>query len=98
MLEQVLERLGAEEDEAHFWSVHSGPGLDLLVVRGARRIGFEFKLTVAPTITRSMHASMEALGLSKLHVVHAGEESFPLSRDIQALAAGRIWQDLRPLR
>ncbi len=98
MLEQILERLGAEDDEAHFWSVHSGPELDLLIVRGKQRLGFEFKLTVAPTVTRSMHASMEALGLSELHVVHAGEESFALSRDIQALAAGRIWQDLRPLR
>lgn len=98
MLEQILERLGAEDDEAHFWSVHSGPELDLLVVRGKQRLGFEFKLTVAPTVTRSMSASVEALNLSKLHVVHAGEKSFALSREIHALAAGRIWQDLRPLR
>jgi hypothetical protein len=98
MLEQVLERLGAHEDEAYFWSVHSGPELDLLVVRGAQRLGFELKLTVAPSVTRSMQSAMEALHLSRLHVVHAGNESFALGRGIQALAACRLWADLPRLR
>jgi uncharacterized protein len=98
LLNEVVARLGAEETETYFWGVHSGPELDLLVVRGARRIGFEFKLTVGPTVTRSMLASMEALKLSRLYVVHAGEDSFGMGRRIHALAASRIWQDLPTLR
>jgi predicted AAA+ superfamily ATPase len=98
LLGQILARLRVEDEEAYFWAAHSGPELDLLVVRGIRRIGFEFKLTVSPTVTPSMRAAKEALGLSRLHVVHAGDESFPLGRGIQALAASRIWTDLPALR
>jgi len=98
LLEQVVSRLGAHEDEVHFWRVHSGPELDLLVVRGSRRLGFEFKLTVAPEVTTSMRRSFEALELSRLYVVHAGLESFPMGRNIHALAARRIFEDLPRLR
>jgi hypothetical protein len=45
-----------------------------------------------------MRAAMEALKLSRLHVVHAGEDSFGMGRGIQALAASRIWTDLPGLR
>ncbi|MFT5287679.1 MAG: putative AAA+ superfamily ATPase [Planctomycetota bacterium] len=98
MLDQIVTRLGAEPDELYFWSVHAGPELDLLIVRGKRRIGFEFKLTVAPKVTKSMHVAYDLLGLSKLYVVHAGEESFTLGKNIQALAAKRIWSDLPKLK
>ncbi len=88
ILEQVIERLSAEDEEVYFWAVHGGAELDLLVVRGTQRLGFEFKLTFAPKMTRSTHASREAAGLTKLYVVHAGEESSALSREVDARAAG----------
>ncbi len=40
-LEQVL-RLG-QPDEAYFWATHQGAELDLLMLKGARRVGVEFK-------------------------------------------------------
>lgn len=98
VLQQVKARLGAREDEVYFWRVHSGPELDLLVVRGNRRWGFEVKLTVAPTVTSSMRASREALRLSRLYAIHAGDESFPLGKGIEAVAASRIFEDLPVLR
>lgn len=94
----VVRRLGALREECHFWATHAGAELDLLVVRGRRRIGFEFKRTSAPEATRSMRIAMEDLRLGDLVVVHGGRESFPMGKGIRALALGRVLDDLPPLR
>ncbi len=84
-LAAVIERTGARPHEAYFWGLHSGPELDLLIVRGDRRIGFEFKMNSAPDLTASMRAACTDLALSKLWVVHAGKERFKLSPLVEAL-------------
>ncbi len=64
---------------------------------GRRRLGFEFKRTTAPEITRSMRVALQDLKLSSLDVVHAGEHTFPLDRRVRAVALRRILSDLEPL-
>lgn len=97
-LQTVVARLGAEPDECFFWATHGGAELDLLIVRGRRRIGFEFKRTTAPAITKSMRVAAHDLGLSQLFVVHAGNRSYPMDRGITALAMDRVLDDLETLR
>jgi hypothetical protein len=97
-LEAVVARLGARPEECFFWGTHSGAGLDLLVVRGGRRLGFEFKRTTAPAVTRSMRAALADLGLERLYVVHAGARSLPLAPKITALALAALPAELKPLR
>ena len=96
-LEQVVQRIGARSEELFFWATHSGAELDLLVVRGNHRWGFEFKRTVAPKVTRSMRIAMEDLRLDRLDVIHAGEETFPMAKGIRAMAMDRLLDDLKPL-
>ena len=96
-IDAVTARLGARRDEVFFWGTHNGAEIDLVVVRGARRLGFEFKRTVAPRTTRSMHTALSDLKLSRIDVVHAGEDSFPLAERIRAVALRKIWSDLEPL-
>jgi predicted AAA+ superfamily ATPase len=79
-LNAVVHRLGARPEECFFWATHAGAELDLLVVRGRRRLGFEFKRTVAPKVTRSVRTALEDLGLQRLDVIHAGDQTFPLGR------------------
>ena len=98
MLSEVIQRLGAEPRECHFWATHGGVELDLLVVRGRRRLGFEFKRTSGPSVTRSMHVALADLRLERLDVIHAGESTFPLAPKIRAVAARHILTDLSPLR
>lgn len=97
VLAQIISRLGAQPHECHHWATHAGAELDLLVVRGNRRLGFEAKLTEAPAVTKSMRVAIEDLRLSRLFVVHAGETSFPLAENIQAVPAGLLTEELRPL-
>lgn len=97
LLEELVKHLGAEPEQCYFWATHGGAELDLLVVHGRRRLGFEFKRTSAPTVTRSMRSAMADLELSNLDVVHAGKDTFALARDVRAVAAGRLTVDVAPL-
>jgi predicted AAA+ superfamily ATPase len=98
MLGEVVRRLGAWEGECFFWGTQSGAELDLLIVHGKRRLGFEFKRTDAPRVTPSMRSALETLGLSSLTVVHAGKDSFPLQTNVRAVAAARLLREIKPLR
>ncbi len=97
-LDCTVARLGARTEECFFWGTHTGAELDLLVVRGTRRLGFEFKRNSAPRATKSMHAAVEDLGLEHLYVVHPGARSLPLASKISGLALAALSKELRPLR
>lgn len=96
-LQQLVGRLGARPDECYFWATHQGAELDLLVVRGGRRRGFEFKRADAPTVTPSMRIALADLGLDSLDVIYPGEASYPLSERVRAVGVSQIWRDIRPL-
>jgi hypothetical protein len=72
--------------------------IPILVKRGTRRIGFEIKLTTAPSTRRSMHTALDVLDLDELVVVHAGEDSFALREKIRAVPLRKIRQEVEPLR
>jgi predicted AAA+ superfamily ATPase len=93
----VVNQLRARWDECHYWATYAGAELDLLVVRGRTRLGFEIKRTVAPSITPSMRTAISDLHLSRLDVIHAGEETFQLAPRIRAVAASRVLADIAPL-
>ena len=94
---QVIERLAARPEQCFHWSTHSGAELDLLVVAGQRRLGFEVKRAEAPRLTRSMRSSFETLKLDSLDVIHAGSQPYQLAEGIRALPATEINTALRPL-
>jgi len=85
IIEQLMQQLEARTDECHFWRTHTGAELDLLVVRGHRRVGFEIKRTTAPALTPSMRSALADLKLDSLTVVHAGDASFPLAARVRAV-------------
>jgi predicted AAA+ superfamily ATPase len=97
VLDAVLRRLGARADEAYFWATHSGAELDLLVVRGNRRLGFEIKRTTAPRLTPSMRTALADLHLESLVVVHAGEHDFLLAERVRAVPVHALETSLTPL-
>lgn len=79
---QVLSRLG--DRNAYFWSTQRGAELDLLMIQGDSRIGFEFKASEAPRLTPSMRIAMEDLRLNHLWVLHPGEARYSLHEQITA--------------
>lgn len=97
VIAELARVLDARREHMYFWATHAGAELDLLVARGRERLGFEIKRTTTPSVTRSMRAASETLGLDRLEVVHAGEDTFPLAEDIRAVAFRRVEEDLARL-
>lgn len=93
----ITDRLRARWNECFFWATHAGAELDLLVVRGRTRIGFEIKRTVAPAVTPSMRTALVDLGLSRIDVIHAGDRTYALAPRIRAVAISRLLEDVTPL-
>ncbi len=95
VLQQVIQILSARREECYFWATHAGAELDLLVIRGQRRFGFEIKRTDTPKVTASMQSAMTTLKLRSLNVIHAGKNSYPLSRAVRAMAAKNLLEEVR---
>jgi hypothetical protein len=84
-LEQILRAFRVAEGAAFFWGAHSGAELDLLLFRAGKRIGFEFKFSDAPTLTKSMTQSISGLNLERLWVVYPGVHSYSLAERVEAV-------------
>ena len=83
-IEQVLSILGIE-DQAWFWATHSGAELDLMIFKGGKRLGFEFKYTDAPATSKSIHIAIDDLKLDRLYVVYPGEKDFLMAENVYAV-------------
>ena len=92
-LETVIRHRQADERECFFWATHNGAELDLLIEKGGKRVGYEFKRTSAPRTTKSMHVALESLELEELVVVYPGEKKFPLADRVVAMPLEAIVQE-----
>ncbi|SHJ58384.1 hypothetical protein SAMN05444280_12350 [Tangfeifania diversioriginum] len=88
VIEQLLQQLKSRD--YYFWRTHSGLELDLMVVKNAKKLGFEIKFSESPKVTRSMHSVIENLNLDKLYLVYRGERRLMLAENIYALPAAAI--------
>jgi uncharacterized protein len=89
-LEHVLRVLRVEPGEAFHWGTHGGAELDLLLVRGGRRWGFELKFADAPRTTKSMRAALDDLKLERLYVIYPGEKDYALDDRIHVVALRHV--------
>lgn len=93
----VVRRLRARRDQCYFWATHASAELDLMVVAGGKRLGFEFKRTTAPEVSASMRIAAADLRLDGLTVVHAGSRSFPMAEGIRAVAMPDLHREVVPV-
>jgi hypothetical protein len=97
LVEQViaLEKLSHVGSQFWFYRTHAGAEIDLLIERGGRRIGFEFKC--ASSVNRSDAAGLKA-GLTdgiitEGAVVYFGTHRYPLDKRIEAVPAEALLMD-----
>lgn len=84
-LEEIIRFHAAKSEDCYFWATHNGAELDLLIVNGEQKLGFEFKYTDRPKITKSMQIAIEELKLSNITVIFPGKGDFPLATNIRAI-------------
>jgi len=97
VIEQIMRRLQVHPEECFFWATYSGAELDLLIVRGRKKLGFEVKRSSSPKVTPSMQNALKDLKLDRLDVIHAGNETFPMTAKIRAVALRNLLKDLSPM-
>jgi len=83
VIEQLLH--AAEPDQAYFWATHQGAEIDLLMLRGSRRIGVEIKRSDAPSLTPSMRIALDDLRLNKLWIIYPGQQRYDLNKRVTAI-------------
>jgi len=88
VLEETLKAV--EPDEAYFWATHQGAELDLLLLRGGKRLGIEMKRMDAPTLTASMRIALTDLKLDQLTVVYPGARSYELGPQVKVIPVSAI--------
>ena len=77
-----------------YYRTSGGAEVDLVVDLGAGRIwAMEIKRSSAPKVSRGFHSACEDLRPARRFVVHGGNESFPLSKDVRAVTV-RAMMDL----
>lgn len=96
-IQQVVQALRAEPEECFFWGMHAGAELDLLVVRGQRRLGFEIKHSSSPRTTKAMHSAVQTLGLERLDVIYVGNEVFPLADRMRGVGIDNVVEAIAPV-
>jgi predicted AAA+ superfamily ATPase len=90
VIREIMRHFRARRDECFFWRTHDGAELDLLIVRGQRRHGFEVKRTDAPRVTPSMRSALADLHLDRLTVLHAGADEYPMGERIHAVPLTKL--------
>ncbi len=75
----------APRAQTYFWATAAGAELDLMLVAGARRHGFEFKVTDAPRMTKSIEVALRDLKLTDVKVVYPGTRRYRIAPKVEAV-------------
>lgn len=87
-LEQVLLRF--PRWKAGFYRTSDGTEMDLVLEKGGKRLGFEFKASVAPSVTKGFWNSFDSLGLNKAFVVAPVEAGYPLKENVRVITVDEL--------
>ncbi len=85
VIEQILATL-PPLTTAGFYRTAAGAELDLVVEQAGKRIGFEIKLSTAPTVSRGFWNACEDLGVAKAYVVAPVLEPYPLAENVEVIS------------
>lgn len=85
-LEELIRCLHVDSENCYFWSTHQQAELDLLIFHKGKRLGFEFKYTDAPKLTKSMRIACDDLHLDELTVIYPGTRKYLLAENIHVMS------------
>ena len=88
-IEQIHAHLPSGASAA-FYRTAAGTELDLFVVHGRRRIGFEIKFSQTPKPTRGFWQALVDLQTTEAYVVAPVEQRYPLAEKVEVIPIGAI--------
>jgi predicted AAA+ superfamily ATPase len=94
----AIESLAAaapERAEFGHYRTYAGAEMDLVIdLPGNKRWAFEFKRTLSPKSTKSLHASKQDLRPDRTLVVYPGDDRFPLGEGVEAIGLQGAMEEL----
>lgn len=75
-LEEIIRAMEVDKDDCYFWATQNRAELDLLIIKDNKRIGFEFKYTDSPKLSKSMQIAMSDLKLEELNIITPLENTY----------------------
>ncbi len=95
----VIETLiaAAPDASASFYRTAAGAEVDLVLDLGGRqgRWAIEIKRSASPSVSKGLHNAIADLKPSRTFIVHAGEDTFPLSDGVEAIGLSALGERLR---
>ncbi|MHB1586424.1 MAG: ATP-binding protein [Acidiferrobacteraceae bacterium] len=89
-IEETLKAV--QPDAAYFWATHQGAELDLLLIKGGRRLGVEIKRVDAPVMTPSLRIALKDLSLEHLVVLYPGATRYALDKQVTVMPLSTLGQ------
>jgi len=80
-MENILSEL--PDWSAGFYRTSAGAELDLVITKGRRRIGVEFKASVSPQVSKGFWNAINDLGLEEIWIVAPVKEEYPIKENVK---------------
>lgn len=91
VLEQIAQLLSPQW-RLSFYRTATGAEMDVVAERGERRLGFEIKLSSAPSLSKGFWSAMKDLQLEQAYVVAPVETGYPIAEKVEVLPANELAQ------
>ncbi len=95
VIEQILSNTSSLTS-AGFYRTSGGAELDLVLEQNGQRIGFEMKLSTAPTVSRGFWSACEDLGLKRAYVVAPVRDAYALAENVEVISPQMLLELLSP--
>jgi predicted AAA+ superfamily ATPase len=80
VLEHILGK--HQSKRAGFYRTSAGAEMDLVIEKGAKRIGLEFKASRTPQVTRGFWNALDDLNLERAYIIAPVKESYPVHKKV----------------
>jgi uncharacterized protein len=84
-IEQICAQL-PRDASVSFYRSAAGAELDLVVEQGSKKIGYEFKFSSAPKVTKGFWQACADVGVSQAYVVAPVQEGWPMAGNVQVIS------------
>ncbi len=94
VIESLLSVLPMDK-QAFFYRTQAGAEIDLVIEHDHRTVwAIEIKRSLSPKVSRGFHSACEDIKPTRRFVVHAGDECFPVSHNLEAVGVRQLTEEI----
>ena len=94
VIESLLSALPMDK-QAFFYRTQAGAEIDLVIEHDCRTVwAIEIKRSLSPKVRRGFHSACEDIKPARRFVVHAGDDRFPISHELEAISVRQLAEEI----